>query len=134
MAGRLILDTGVLVASERARMRLSDVVSHDDDLAIAAITVAELRTGVELASSHHRAARAAFLARVLDTLSVEPYDIDTAARHAVLLAFVHRAGVKRGAHDLIVAATAAATGRTLLTTDRGAMFHELPDVDSILIT
>lgn len=133
MARRLILDTSVLIASERARMGLSDVVSHDDDLAIAAVTVAELRTGVELASSERRAARAAFLGRVLDTLSVEPYDINTAARHAVLLALVHRSGVKRGAHDLIVAATAATTGRTVLTTDRGARFHELPDVDSILI-
>jgi tRNA(fMet)-specific endonuclease VapC len=46
---------------------------------------------------------------------------------------VHRSGVKRGARDLIVVATAAATVRTIVTPDSGARFHELPYVDSVLI-
>lgn len=131
MAQRLILDTGVLVASERQRTRLADAVAADDDLAIAAVTVAELRTAVELASTRHRAARLEFLTQLLDTLPVEPYDLETAHIHGRLLAFVHRSGVARGAHDMIIAATAAATGRTIVTTDRAARFHELPGVESI---
>lgn len=133
MARRLILDTGVLIASERGRTGLVDVIAEDDDLVIAAITVAELRTGVELATERHRAARAEFLARVLETLPVEPYDLATADIHGRLLAHVHRAGAKRGAHDLMIAATAVATRRTVLTTDRSANFHELPDVDCIVV-
>ncbi|HEY2166141.1 MAG TPA: PIN domain-containing protein [Jatrophihabitantaceae bacterium] len=128
MARRLILDTGVLIASERGRANLADLIAEDDDAAIAAITVAELRTGVELASDRYRAPRNAFVQRVLDVLPVEPYDLATALVHGELLGYVQRTGVTRGAHDLIVAATALATGRTVVSTDRGARFHDLPGV------
>ena len=132
MARRLIIDTGVLVASERGRASLVDIVSEDDDLVMAAITVAELRTGIEMASTRHRAARAEFLLKVLEALPVEPYDVATAEVHGRLLAHVHRRGRARGAHDLIIAATAIATKRTLLTTNRNANFHDLPGVDCIV--
>ena len=134
MARRLILDTGVLIASERGRTRLTDLIAEADDLVIAAITVAELRTGIELATGRHRAPRAEFLVKVLETLPVEPYDLATAEIHGRLLAHVHRGGTKRGAHDLIIAATAIATKRTILTTDRSANFHDLPGVDCIVVT
>lgn len=133
MARRLIIDTGVLVASERGSTPLRDSIVDDDDLVIAAITVAELRVGIALASAHHRPARADFLVSVLETLPVEPYDLATAEAHGRLLAHVHRAGTKRGAHDLIVAATAVATRRTVLTTDRNAHFAELPGVDCLVV-
>lgn len=134
MARRLIIDTGVLVASERGSTPLRDSIVDDDDLVIAAITVAELRVGIALASAHHRPARADFLISVLETLPVEPYDLATAEAHGRLLAHVHRAGTKRGAHDLIVAATAVATRRTVLTTDRNAHFAELPGVDCLVVS
>jgi tRNA(fMet)-specific endonuclease VapC len=134
VARRLIIDTGVLVASERGRTGLMDVVGEDDDLVIAAITVAELRTGIELATERHRAARAEFLVKVLETLPVEPYDLATAEVHGRLLAHVHRSGARRGAHDLMIAATAVATRRIVLTTDRSANFHDLPGVDCIVVT
>lgn len=131
MARRLIVDTGVLIASERDNAALAEVIEADDDLVIAAITVAELRTGVELASEAHRASRSEFLGRVLETLPVEPYDRATAEAHGKLLAHVHRCGTKRGAHDLIIAATAVATGRTVLTNDRQARFDDLPGIECI---
>ena len=65
MARRLILDTGVLISSERSGTGPSaladDALADDDDVVIAAITVAELRTGVELATERHRDRRAAFV-------------------------------------------------------------------------
>ena len=134
MARRLIVDTGVLVASERGRAQLADVVAEDDDLVIAAITVAELRTGVELATDRHRAARAEFLFQVLETFPVEPYDLATAQVHGQLLAHANRAGATPGAHDLLIAATALATRRTVLTTDRNARFDDLPGVDSLVLS
>jgi len=134
VARRLIVDTGVLVASERGRAGLRDVVAEDDDLVIAAITVAELRTGIELATARHRAARAEFLVKVLETMPVESYDLATAEVHGRLLAHVHRSGTKRGAHDLMIAATAVATKRIVLTTDRSANFHDLPGVECIVVT
>lgn len=103
MARRLIVDTSVLLMSERGQGTLAGGIEADDDLAIAAITVAELRTGVELATEARRAARSEFLVRVLETLPVEPYDLGTAEEHGRLLAHVHREGSKSGAHDLIYA-------------------------------
>ena len=133
MARRLILDTGVLIASERDRSTLSKIITEDDDLVIAAITVAELRTGIELAGPAQRADRSDFLIRVLETLPVEPYDVSTAEAHGRLLAHVHRSGKQRGAHDLIIAATALTSRRTILTHDRNAHFDELPDVECVLV-
>lgn len=134
MARRLIIDTGVLIASERARTGLAAVITEDDDLVVAAVTVAELRAGIELATERHRAPRREFLVTVLETLPVEPYDLATAKAHGRLLAHVHRSGTKRGAHDLIVAATAVVTNRTVLTTDRSARFDDLPGVDCIVVS
>ncbi|QDP97848.1 type II toxin-antitoxin system VapC family toxin [Microlunatus elymi] len=133
MARRLILDTGILINSERGGPPLQEVIEDDDDLVIAAITVAELRTGIELASDAHRANRSEFLVRVLETLPIQSYDLAAAEVHGRLLAHVHRAGAKRGAHDLIIAATAVATNRIVLTRDRQARFGELPGVECITI-
>jgi hypothetical protein len=54
-------------------------------MAIAAITAAELTVGVELADGKRRGRRAAFVAAVLDTVSVETYDLDVARVHGALL-------------------------------------------------
>ena len=133
MARRLILDTGVLIASERARSSWAEALEADDDVALAAVSVAELRTGVELAGVGRREAREAFLGQVLATIPVEEYDIAVAQVHGRLLATVHREGTQRGAHDLIIAATAAATRRTILTADRGARFGDLPGVECLQV-
>lgn len=53
--------------------------------------------------------------------------------HARLLAHVRRAGKPRGAHDLIIAATAAATARTLVTFDGKAAFDDLPGVHALYV-
>ncbi len=132
MARRLILDTGVLIATERGTIA-TGVIREDDDLVIASITFAELLTGFELAREHQRTVRQEFVENLLEVLPVEPYDEAVAREHARLLAHVQRTGTPRGAHDLIIAATAIATSRTLLTTDQGARFDELPGVDSVLI-
>ena len=131
MARRLILDTGVLIAAERRGLDLSLPIADDEDVVVAAVTVAELRTGIELADGPRRPRRNHFVAQVLARLPVEPYDVATAEAHGRLLAHVHRTGTPRGAHDLIVAATAVSTGRTLLTSDRSARFAELPGLDCI---
>ena len=133
MARRLILDTGVVVSLERSRGSILEFVDDGDDIAISIISVAELQVGVELASASQRESRAAFLKNVLETLPVEPYDLAAALAHANLLAHVHRAGRQRGAHDLIIAATAVVTDRMILTTDRRARFDSLPGVQSVIV-
>ena len=99
----------------------------DDDVAIAAVTAAELLVGVELANGGHRPARDAFVAGVLARVPVEDYDLEVARAHAQLLAHVRRSGRPRGAHDLVIAATAVARRRIVVTADRRG-FTELPGV------
>jgi len=125
---RLILDTTVLVAAERGAASPVDLIGDDEDVAIAAVTAAELLVGVELADEKRRAARERFVTEVLDTVSIEPYDLSIARAHAALLAHTRREGQHRGAHDLLIAATARATERTVVTADQGG-FANLPGVE-----
>ena len=78
MGRRLILVTSVLIAYERGTVDRSSL--DDDELAIASVSVAGYRAGIE-----------------------------TAAHHGRLLAQVRWSGSPRGAHDLIIAAHAAET-------------------------
>jgi tRNA(fMet)-specific endonuclease VapC len=129
VAERLILDTTVLVALERGEIDLTTIAPEDSDAVLPAIVVAEFLVGVRLAATDQkRAARQAALDRARGSLPVENYTQRVARHHATLLAHVHRSGRPRGAHDLIIAATASATARTILTTDERARFDELPDV------
>jgi tRNA(fMet)-specific endonuclease VapC len=123
---RLILDTSVLIAAEREVLP-PGLFSDEDDIAVAAISVAELMIGVELADDRRRAGREEFVTGVLDTMLVEDYDLRVAMAHAALMADNRLRGKRRGDHDLIVAATARARGREVLTLDRRG-FEDLPRV------
>jgi tRNA(fMet)-specific endonuclease VapC len=104
------------------------LVADDDDVAIAAVTAAELMVGVELASDEHRQGRQTFVNAVLSAISVEGYEIEVARAHSALLAYTRRTGQPRGAHDLIIAATARARRREVVSTDQEG-FAELPEVE-----
>jgi tRNA(fMet)-specific endonuclease VapC len=123
----LLLDTTFLVDAERAGDDLDNLIADEDDVAVAAITIAELRVGVEIATRTTRPGREQFVDTVITSIPVIDYDLNVAEVHAKLLAAVRRRGRPRGAHDLIIAATARATGRVVLTADAAA-FSDLPDV------
>jgi len=127
---RLIVDTNVLIAYERGTI---DTTSLDeDDLAIASLTIAEYRAGIELADTAARAAeRARALEAITDNVEVLDYTGGTAAAHARLLAHVRRAGAPRSAHDMIIAAHALQTGRAVLSRDAAARFGELPGITAL---
>ena len=96
-------------------------------MAVAAITITELLVGVQLADERHRAARQDFVDDIEAVIAIIDYDSTVAASHAELLVAVRRKGRPRGAHDLIIAATAKATEREVVTADRAA-FDDLPGV------
>ena len=125
---QLILDTTALVAAERTKKTLDALIGDDDDIVIAAITAAELLVGVHLADDTNRARRLRFVDAVLTAIPIQDYDLAVARAHADLLAHVRHAGRPRGAHDLIIAATAKATGRTVVSADSNA-FVDLPGVE-----
>src|SRR5215211_5575374 len=122
-----MLDTTVLIAAERSSAAIEEVIEDDDDVAIAAISAAELLVGVELAGRRRRPRRRKFVDELLVSVPVEPYDLDTARVHAELLAHVRKEGRTRGAHDILIAATARARDRTVVTAD-AAGFDGLPGV------
>ncbi|MFI6787389.1 VapC toxin family PIN domain ribonuclease [Nonomuraea sp. NPDC050383] len=90
--------------------------------------MAELLVGVELADAARQPDRQAFVDQVLALIPVEEYTTDVARVHARLMAHVRREGKSRGAYDLLIAVTAAAAVRTVLTMDASAAFDDLPGV------
>jgi tRNA(fMet)-specific endonuclease VapC len=127
MGRRLILDTNVLIAYERGTIDRSAL--DDDELAVAAVSIAEYRVGIELADTAARAAdRARALTAIFSTVDVLEYTEGTAAHHARLIAHIRRSGTPRGAHDLIIAAHASETGRIILSRNAAARFGDLPGV------
>ncbi|MFI5782504.1 PIN domain-containing protein [Nocardia sp. NPDC051570] len=130
MGRTLILDTGVLIAYERGTIERT--AYDDDELAVAAVTVAKFRVGIELADTPDRAAaRSRRLDLLLADIDVLEYTKRTVNYHAQLLAHVRRAGAPRGAHDLIIASHAAETARTVVSLDAKARFGQLPGVTAI---
>ena len=113
----LLLDTTFLIDAER-------------NAAVAAVTIAELLVGVKLATRRYRERRQEYVDAVMTTVPVSDYDVGVAAEHAELLAAVRKSGRPRGAHDLIIAATARATNRTVVTADLSA-FDNLPGVSAV---
>ena len=91
------------------------------------MTLAELRVGAHLADGRRAARRSGFVDAVAAGIPLLGYDAAVAEVHADMLAHVRRQGRPRGAHDLIVAATASAAGRAVLTADPSG-FHDLPGV------
>jgi len=125
---RLLFDTTFLIDTERSGEDLEDVIDDDDDdVAIAAITVAELRVGALLAAPKHKAARTAYLEDIVATIPVVDYDVKVAEAHAELLVAVRTQGKPRGAHDLIIAASARASDRMAVSAGTSA-FSEVPGV------
>ena len=117
----------MLVSLERSGDKLERLIADEDDIAVAAITMAELLVGAELATGRRRVHRQEHAHGLLDLVSVESYDLDVARSHALLLAWAGRQGRPRGAHDLIIAATATARSRQVVTMDVNA-FVDLPGV------
>jgi predicted nucleic acid-binding protein len=129
---RLILDTNVLIAYERGTFDRTAL--DEDELAVAAATIAEYRVGIELADTVARAAdRARALTAITSAVDVLEYTEATAAHHARLIAHARRSGTPRGAHDLIVAAHAVESDRIIVSRDASARFGHLPGVAAVQI-
>lgn len=126
---RLLLDTTFLIDAERGEAA-ANLIDDDDDVALAAVTVAELLVGVELGKGKVRVARQTFVDSALTAIPIIPYDVEVARIHAGLLVEVLKKGRPRGAHDLLIAATAKATGRSVMTADPDG-FANLAGVDVI---
>src|SRR5258706_8542386 len=110
---------------------MAGVARDGEERAATAVSVAEYGVGIELVDTPARAAdRARALVAITSAVEVLDYTETTAACHAKLIAHARRAGMPRGAHDLIIAAHAVQTERTVLTFDAKARFADLPGVST----
>ncbi len=130
MGRRVILDTTVLIAYERGTIDRSAL--DNDELAVAAVSIAEYRVGIELSDTAARAAdRARALAVIASAIDILDYTESTAAHHARLIAHVRKLGKPRGAHDLIIAAHPVENDRVVLSRDAAVRFGDLPGVVAV---
>jgi predicted nucleic acid-binding protein len=85
-----LLDTTFLIDAERTGAGLDELIEDDDDVAIAAITAAERRAGVELSRGKTQSSRHEFLDDVLASIPLLEYDLDVAEAHTELLIAVRK--------------------------------------------
>jgi toxin FitB len=108
-----LLDTSVVINGLP-----SGQADMPETMAISVITLGELRAGVRLAGDpSSRAARQGRLVAVRDAFEPIPVDETVAEHYGDVLAAARSAGRTTKATDLLIIATAAATGRTLHTLD-----------------
>ena len=103
-----MLDADVIIRGEKGTFDLKAWLksAENEQFEIAAITVAELWHGVELAHHGHRTVRENYLRSLLSVIPVIPYTEQTAYRHAQIWAQLQSSGKMIGPYDVIVAATA----------------------------
>jgi tRNA(fMet)-specific endonuclease VapC len=129
-----LIDSGVFIASERGRLdldRLFQTIAFTTP-AIAAITVAELMLGVELANAVHRPQRLARVEAVVRDYRVIDFNAAIAETYARLTAQLRVAGTPLQPHDVMIAATALHEGLTVITRDKRS-FPLIPNLQVTLV-
>jgi tRNA(fMet)-specific endonuclease VapC len=118
LAGLLFLDTSVLVAAERNRLRVDDIARPDPAarLALSVITVAEMLQGLHRArTDQQRSSRQKFISEMLERVELIQVDLPVAREHARIWAELSERGEMIGPYDLIIAATAVVRQAPLAT-------------------
>lgn len=128
-----LIDSSVLIAAERGRLEWDRVVAAHatEEVALAAITASELLHGVHRApSAKARTRRSAFVEQLLARLPIIPFDLLAARVHARVWAELAAKGMGVGTHDLLIGATALATGGRVATRDLRS-FSRIPGLDVV---
>lgn len=112
-----LIDSDVIIQAEREAIDLDAWLRSkpNEEVKLAAITVAELWRSVERATGVHRAKRQKFLEHALLAFDVVPYSERAAIEHARLWAGTEGTGQRMSPYDLILAATAMESGATIVT-------------------
>ena len=129
----IILDTSVIIACEKGRLDLNAWMAKQAHSTsnIAAITVSELSYGIERDDVAARAkARRAWMDEFINASSVLDFDEDCARVHATLWAGLESRGVRIGAHDMLIAATALHHGMAVATLNVSE-FKRIPNLKVI---
>ncbi len=114
----LLIDSSVLIAAERGRIRLQSVLAgnEDESLAISVVTASELLHGIYRAKTVEQAERRRqFVNFVLALFPIIPIDLEAAHHHARIWAGLQTRGEMIVPYDLLIAASALASGYKVVT-------------------
>jgi len=114
----IIIDTSLLIASERGRFDLTAflLAQGASPVAISAITASEMLHCIERATNPHiRERRSRFVEALLSQFPVAPFGLPEARCHARIWADLLVRGLPIGPHDLLIAATALGLGFSVAT-------------------
>jgi len=112
-----LIASDVIIQAERKNLNLDAWLRAraDQEVRLAAITVAELWRSTERASGIHRERRQRFLRQLLEVFEVVPYTEEAALEHGRLSAALEATGQRIPVQDVILAATALVSGAAVLT-------------------
>ena len=111
-------------AHNQVHHRYTNIIGKDNDLGYGIMRVDEDQRWVPM---HLGQPLWNFLNACFFEYGIAAYDLEVARTHAGLMAHTRRSGRPRGAHDLLIAATALTRGRTVVSADP-AGFADLPGV------
>ena len=123
-----MLDTNICIYAIRNKPEivLWNLRRHlQDDLCISAITLAELRHGIEKSANPEKNAKA--LIQFVSILRVLPFDDLAAVEYGKICAYLQRRGTPIGTMDMLIAAHARAEEMTLVT-NNVREFERVPEL------
>jgi tRNA(fMet)-specific endonuclease VapC len=115
-----LIDSSILIAAERGRLDLDATLADrkDEQLRLAAITVAELYEGVERADTPARAGtRRSLIEGYITRMPVVAFDAEIAREYARMRVKLMPVGKTIAVHDLQIAVTALVIGYQVATRD-----------------
>jgi len=123
----IVLDSSILIRVERDAKAAPAVPASwfDQDIAIAAITAAELLAGVHRADAAHRPRRSAFAEGILAAIPTIAFDLTASRLYVQIEAQLPSAGTMIDRADLQIAVIALARGWSIATLNR-ADFERVP--------
>lgn len=133
----VILDSSILIEAERQRLDVARFLKlvreriGDREVAICAISVAELAHGVARADTvERRQARRAFLDDLRATVAIHPITADTAELAGTIHAESAQHGINIPFDDLLIGACALERGYAVVTRNE-RHFRKIPGLKSI---
>jgi len=128
----VLIDTSVLVASERGTLSLRQLIQPSEQYAISVVTAAELLHGVHRATGRRAQARSAFVEGILGAFAALPVDVPVARAYGHASAILARSGTIVDSNDLWIGATAIASGMAVLALDGD--FARIPGLSRVAVT
>jgi predicted nucleic acid-binding protein len=128
----IIIDTSVLIATEKNIIDFTKWQEYESAY-ISSLTITELLTGVYRASnSKIRVKRSAFVEHIINSISSIAFGAEEARIYAQILDDVYKEGITLGNHDMIIGATAIASGYPVLTMNEKD-FKRIPGLEVLSI-